>query len=266
MAYDAGFIRRARRRVIANMALWLLAAGVAGAPAAAEWRLRQEQTTVAPAFRLTVKAVLGERELRLHIVWPDAQRTRLTVVDNPGNALGLDELMGANGCLAGVNGGYFHPDATPLGWVVSAGREIHPFEQHRLLSGLLTVRGGQVALSRPAEFKLTTALSDALQAGPFLIDRGRPTPGLDPRKPARRTVVLIDRAGRYGLAATTTPLTLAELAEALATPGVVHELRLARALNLDGGSSTGLWARLPDDVLYLPEVNSPRTVLCLRLR
>lgn len=38
----------------------------------------------------------------------------------------------------------------------------------------------------------------------------------------------------------TQPVTLAVLAGILATPGLLPELKIARALNLDGGSSTAL--------------------------
>ena len=41
---------------------------------------------------------------------------------------------------------------------------------------------------------------------------------------------------------------LAELAQLLVTPGAITEFPVKRALNLDGGPSTGLWFRTPGGV------------------
>jgi uncharacterized protein YigE (DUF2233 family) len=231
------------------------------------WRLQQEQELAvsAPALRVVVKLVAAEPELRLYLVWPDPVRTRLRILDNPGNAQRLEQAMREQACLAGVNGGYFHSDATPLGLVVSAGRRLHPFERVRLLSGLLIVHDRQPRLLRVTEFSPSMELSEALQAGPFLIDRGKPVQGLDNTQRARRTVILMDRVGRYGLAVIESPVTLADLAALLATPGIVHELQVARALNLDGGSSTALWVRArTGEEIYLPERKRVRNFLCVQ--
>jgi hypothetical protein len=40
---------------------------------------------------------------------------------------------------------------------------------------------------------------------------------------------------------TTAPVTLAGLGQILARPGLFGDLKIDRALNLDGGSSTALW-------------------------
>ena len=80
----------------------------------------------------------------------------------------------------------------------------------------------------------------ALQCGPFLVDRGRPVPGLNNTRPARRTFIVtsgFDRAA-IGLCS---DATLAELGEILTTPGMAPDLKVQRALNLDGGSSSAFW-------------------------
>jgi uncharacterized protein YigE (DUF2233 family) len=147
--------------------------------------------------------------------------------------------------------------------MVSEGRKVHPLERARLLSGLLVMHGKEPALLRVSEFSRTARLSDALQAGPFLVDRGKPVRGLDAMKQARRTVVLTDASGRYGLAVTESPVTLADLAAILATRGIVHESRVVRALNLDGGSSSAFWARTASGDVYLREAKRVRNFLCV---
>lgn len=229
------------------------------------WELRQERgiATGSTAFRVVEKTVSGERDTRLRILLPDPAQTRLVVLDNPENKRYLGELFRARDCLAGVNGGYFHPDTRPLGLVVSEGNTLHPLVRARLLSGVLVVTSGQLALLRVQEFSASASPSQALQSGPFLIDRREPVSGLNDTKRARRTVVLSGSASRYGMVVTESLFTLAELATLLATPGIVHELDISRALNLDGGSSSAFWARTADGAVYLPEAKRVRNFLCV---
>lgn len=230
------------------------------------WHLLEERVllTEDARVRLVTKSIMGGREIRLTVIWPDPEKTRLVVLDNRGNTQRLDQAMTQRNCLAGVNGGYFQPDTTPLGLVVSEGHKIQGFHRSRLLSGLVIVQDNQLALLRRAEFSSATSPSNALQAGPFLMDQGKPVVGLHDKKHARRTLVLANQSGGYGLAVVQTPVTLAELAEILATPGILHEMSLHRALNLDGGSSSALWARTTEGEVYLRGLKRVRNFLCIK--
>ncbi len=229
------------------------------------WELQQEQLlpTDSTTFRVVEKTVSGERDARLRILLPDPARTRLAVMDNPGNKGFLRDLLQERNCLAGTNGGFFHPDTRPLGLVVSEGQTIHPLVRARLLSGVLVVTDERLRLLRVGEFSPSAAPSQALQSGPFLIDHRKPVPGLNDRKRARRTVILTGSADQYGVLVSDSFFTLAELATLLATPGIVHELDITRALNLDGGTSSALWARTTKGVVYRPEAKRVRNFLCL---
>jgi uncharacterized protein YigE (DUF2233 family) len=229
------------------------------------WELNSEQeaTTGSAALRAVTKFVSDGDNFRLHLIWPEPLHTRLVVVDNPGNVQRLDQVMRERSCLAGINGGYFQPDMEPLGLLISDGRELNPLHRSRLLGGLLVMRERKLALLRVAEFSREPVPSQALQAGPFLVDDSSPVPGLEDTKRARRTVVLADGSGRYGLAVVEPPLTLARLANLLAAPEVLHELQVVRALNLDGGSSSSLWVRTSDGEVHLPERKRVRNFLCV---
>jgi uncharacterized protein YigE (DUF2233 family) len=171
--------------------------------------------------------------------------------------------MEAEGCQAGVNGGYFHPDRTPLGLVISDGKLLHGFERARLLSGLVVVtRSGQISLLRAAAYKPAPNIWQALQAGPFLVDGGKPVVGLNSKTRAERTAVLSDNAGLFALLKCGS-VTLAELAEILSNPKVISELRVRRALNLDGGSSSGMWVRGEARAFYHPELKTVRNYLAV---
>ena len=229
------------------------------------WELHHERQlpTDSAAFRVIEKTVAGGRETRLRILLPDPSHTRLVVMDNPGNKGFLGDLLREQNCLAGANGGFFHPDTRPLGLVVSEGQTIHPLVRARLLSGVLVVTDEGLRLLRVGEFSPSASPSQALQSGPFLIDHRKPVAGLNDRKRARRTVVLAGSTDQYGVLVTDSYFTLAELATLLATPGIVHELDITRALNLDGGTSSALWARTSEGAVYLAEAKRVRNFLCL---
>ena len=176
----------------------------------------------------------------------------------------LADAMRGAGALAGINGGYFHPDRQPLGLVVSNGVTVHSEERARLLSGVLLVfANGSIRLQRVDEPRPKLILREALQAGPFLVDNGEPVAGLDGKRTARRSVVATDGAGTWAIL-TIDHATLAEAAALLAMPGVLGgDRKIERALNLDGGSSTGLWVKGPGGGTphYTPEFGTVRNFL-----
>jgi uncharacterized protein YigE (DUF2233 family) len=85
------------------------------------------------------------------------------------------------------------------------------------------------------------ALAQAIQSFPMLVfPGGEVAPIEDDGKRARRTAVALDRAGRLLLIASpTSEFTLRGFADWLGG----GDLDIDRALNLDGGSSTGLFLR-----------------------
>jgi uncharacterized protein YigE (DUF2233 family) len=210
----------------------------------AEWVLVKDSLRVAPAgldFREREVAD-GSARATLWVVAFDPKTHSFAVMDNPDGAYDLGSASAKRGALAAVNGGYFHPDKTPLGLVVRQGTQIHPQERSRLLSGVVSATAKGVAIQRAGAFKLSPAVREALQAGPFLVENGKPIAGLNTTRTAARTVVFQDAKGRAGFVICKSA-TLSETAAMLASPAVFPEAKLVRALNLDGGSSTALWVR-----------------------
>lgn len=163
------------------------------------------------------------------------------------------------GALAGCNASYFHEDFRPLGLVISGGKTIHGQERARLLSGILAVRGGRIELVRSPAFRPGSDVSAAIQAGPWLVEDGAGIAGLDNVKRARRTIVATDGRGRWALLATS-PVTLADAAGLLAGGLAIPDWEVRDALNLDGGSSTALWAAGSPGML-IPEYGYVRNFL-----
>jgi uncharacterized protein YigE (DUF2233 family) len=182
----------------------------------------------------------GETDVELHLVQFNAAAHTLAVLDDPASRYDLATAAQKRGALAAINGGYFHPDRTPLGLVIRQGVQIHPREKARLLSGLVVVTKGRIALLRAAEFKPGAGVWEALQAGPFLVDAGEPVAGLNAERRAMRTFVFSQGSEQFGFGVCAS-LTLAETGSVLATRNLVPGGKIRRALNLDGGSSSGLW-------------------------
>ena len=228
-------------RFLFTVAVLLPFSAVLASAAPAEWRLEKSEALPTRSASVTLQTLTLQNDgtLETHLVTFDRSRCALRVLDlAPGRTVA--EAAQKSGALAGVNGGYFKPDRTPLGLVISRGVTLHPLESAKILTGVLAVTPRGATLLRTSEVKAGPELREALQAGPFLVDHGKAVAGLTAIRRAERTVLLADSKGVAALL-TTAPVTLAELGSILATPGILPGLKIDRALNLDGGSSTALW-------------------------
>lgn len=229
-----------RKLSVAILAFWCSAA------AQAEWRVfSSEKIATAPAgvVHVETRAEDDQNDGRatLHLAIFSMKTATLRVIDDPAERhASLAETMQREHCIAGVNGGYFDPDYAPVGLLISDARVVAPLRKARLLSGVLTVVNGRVQIQRPTEFSAKTKPVAARQSGPFLVNAGKPIAGLNDTRPARRTFVATGDADRVAIGYCSY-VTLAQLGTLLATSGVAPEFKIQRALNLDGGSSSGFW-------------------------
>jgi hypothetical protein len=93
---------------------------------------------------------------------------------------------------------------------------------------------------RRAEYGPKYKPTDLIQAGPFLVDKGVTVRGLSPENSRRRTFVMHD-GGKWFALGLSDSFTLAELGQVLATKEISPGRTIHRALNLDGGTSSGLY-------------------------
>ncbi len=190
----------------------------------------------------------GAKEVELQVVLFDSGRCDLRVIDQTNGWAGsgvIRDVMRSVHAVAGVNGGFFTPGFHPMGLVVADGVSSGGFQNSGLVSGGVAtgVRGPMLVWN--SEFQAADAFSQFLQAGPRLVSQGEPVAGLSPSKKATRTFVATDGESRWAVGLAKSP-SLKELAEVLASPGLLPELRVTRALNLDGGRSSSLWVRRED--------------------
>jgi exopolysaccharide biosynthesis protein len=182
----------------------------------------------------------------------------LRILQNQDGADSLAEVMRHEKCLAGVNGGYFDEKFAPIGLRMANGQMIAPLQRARLISGVLVASSRGVQIVRSREFSRRAGATTAIQCGPFLVDRGQPIGGLNDSHLARRTFAATTTGDR-ALVGVCSGVSLAEFSKALATTSFAEDLRIERALNLDGGSSTGFWfARENGSAFSIPEQKSVR--------
>ncbi|MBP7133875.1 phosphodiester glycosidase family protein [Patescibacteria group bacterium] len=157
-----------------------------------------------------------------------------------------------------INGAYFHEDYLPSGFMRVSGTRIGTRSFDLEKSGVILLH--PLRMIDTAERKLDlTAYPNALQSYPFLINKGVVAIQQDSGKIARRTFLGLDDQGHiYVGVAPYAPLSLYQLAQALA----VLPISWSTVLNLDGGPSTGLFARYGQaEDLYDSYVPVPNTIL-----
>jgi exopolysaccharide biosynthesis protein len=182
----------------------------------------------------------------------------LRILQNEDGADGLGEMMRNEKCLAGVNGGYFDEKFAPIGLRIANGQTIASLQRARLITGVLVASSRGVQIVRSREFSRRPTVTAAIQCGPFLVDRGQPISGLNDFHVARRTFVATT-GGSRALIGVCSGVSLAELAKILATTSLAEDLKIERALNLDGGSSSAFWfARETGNEFSIPEQTSVR--------
>src|SRR6266536_5152392 len=177
----------------------------------------------------------------------------LRVLQNKDGAESLADVMRHEKCVAAVNGGYFDEKFAPIGLRMANGQMIAPLQRARLITGVLVASSRGVQIVRSREFSRRAGVTAAVQCGPFLVDRGQSIGGLNDSRPARRTFAATT-TGNRALVGVCSNVSLAELSRMLATTSFAEDLRIERALNLDGGSSTGFWfARENSSAFSIPE-------------
>ncbi len=151
--------------------------------------------------------------------------------------------------LLAVNAGYFEGDGAPTGLLAGKGVAFG-VAGRRGGTGIVVVRERRASLVPfTASFELGGPAELAVQAGPRLLEAdGRPGIRTDDGQRAPRTVLCLGEGGRRVdlilVWRTANPLAgpgLFALSRALSTPLLPPDpRRCERALNLDGGPSTGL--------------------------
>lgn len=203
-------------------------------------------------------------DAKLHLAIFHPRGTSLRVIDQPETPRrDLAEVAQEKQALAGVNGGYFDPQDAPVGLLVSGGKKIAPLSSAHLLSGVLFSTGQRVDVVRAKHFVLSAKVKEAVQCGPLLLERGKPVAGLNETRTARRTFAAVNENGSVAALGYCSAVSLADLAEILGLSNTAGAAKFARALNLDGGSSSAFWCAGGRNSFSVSEQKSVRDFVVL---
>jgi len=219
----------------------------------AEWTIAQRHDFGDLSGKIHASELLlndAATEVEMQIIYFAPRDVRFQVALNlDGKIEGVRNAVDATAGIAGINGGYFESDLRPLGLLVSEGRTIHSVQRAKLLSGVFLVKQGRPEIIRIQALTSIKGIETAIQCGPFLVERGQPVPGLNADRIAARTFVFSCGPGCWGFGICRSA-TLAATGEIIAKAELIRDRHVIQALNLDGGSSTALYAKFDNREIY----------------
>jgi len=213
------------------------------ASAHAEWKISSADSESGRGGiehrHVTVEDAASGQRVIIDLAVFSAKSTALRVIDNP-DGQGLSAMMKREKFVCGVNGGYFDTEFKPIGLRVADGTTLSPLRRARLITGILLQSDRGIDVIRISEFSGTKKVIAAIQSGPFLVEGNNRIRGLNDSQMARRTFAGIATNDRAFLVFCS-DVTLAELANIVATTPIIADSKIRRAMNLDGGSSSAFW-------------------------
>ncbi len=184
----------------------------------------------------------GDRSDRLRLARIDPAQTRLRVLYDPNRPRRVSAWLSESQALVAVNGNFFDPQNHALGLVIQDGQR-RDGVAYDGFGGMLAVSGDEVRVRWNVQEPYGgEPLTYAVQNFPMLVlPGGSPNPDIDDNgRASPRTAVAQDRSGRILFVMSPMPtFTLTEFGQWLAA----SDLDLETALNLDGGTSSGLVLR-----------------------
>ena len=204
---------------------------------------------------------------RLAILRLDPHHVRFRVHYDPGQPEPVSGWAERLGARVVVNAGYFTPENRTIGLLIGDGQSWG--EPYGDFAGLFAVdTNDQVSVRwlRERPYDPAEPLHQAVMSFPLLVKPGGALgfpADADDGTPSRRTVVGQDTQGRIlFLVAPRGYLSLHRLAQFL----VGSDLAIDAALNLDGGSSTGLWLDLGGERVSIDSRTAIPAVIAIDVR
>lgn len=150
----------------------------------------------------------------------------------------VNEYAEHSKALITINGGFFDKNYQPLGLRITNGKQNSPLKNISWW-GVFYIKHNKAFLSGARQFVADRRIDFAVQSGPRLLINGQ-IPALKPGR-AERSALGITRDGNVIILITdNAPVSTSELADIMKAP----PLNCLSALNLDGGSSSQLHARI----------------------
>lgn len=199
-------------------------------------------TTLSPGFEyLDINDKSISPWSHIHAFRINLSRYQLAIL--PANQLAkpnasIGELANFSKAVLAINGGFFDPNYQPLGLRISQQQQINPLKRISWW-GVFYIEGEKPHVSSWRHFTANKQISFAVQSGPRILINGK-IPQLKAGRDERSALGITYDDHVIVLVTENAPLSTNDLALLMQSP----PLNCKNALNLDGGSSSQLVARL----------------------
>ena len=218
--------------------------------------------TLAPGIEYREwRVTINDRSDRLRLARVDPTQVRVRVLYQPDSPRRVSEWLASTQAQLVINGNYFDPQNQALGLIVADG--VRAGVNYEGFGGMLAIGENTVKVrwNVSAPYRSDEALVYGLQNFPMLVLPGGQanTQIDDNQRLAPRSVVAQDRSGRLiFLVSPSLMFTLTGLGQWLAA----SDLDIDTALNLDGGTSSGLLLREGTQIIGVDSwVNVPSVIV-----
>ncbi len=226
------------------------------------FRLSDDWQTLAPGLAIrdmiiTTDEDTGARKLHFTALKVDPELLHLEVMQDTLTPRTVTAWRDDLGALAVINGGYFTEENLTAGFLIAQGVRSGTANKNGY-AGTFYLKANGTAGIRSTLLEPYTPdedLAGAIQSYPLLVLDSIPQVLQDSGKLARRTIVATDIDGNMLLMVGRDFSTLYEVSQALAL-----EAGILTALNLDGGSSSGMSVLVDAAAYRIPSAQVPNVI------
>ncbi|WP_133135459.1 phosphodiester glycosidase family protein [Legionella rowbothamii] len=171
----------------------------------------------------------------------DLNKNKLAIVSAKSLSLknaSADQFAEHSQALLSINGGFFDHQFNPLGLRINNYRQENPLKRISWW-GVFYVKNNKAYISSLNRFRQDDEISFAMQSGPRLLIKGK-IPSLKPGEADRSALGITAKGKVIILVSTNATMSTNKLAHLLKAP----PLSCVDAINLDGGSSSQLYAHI----------------------
>ncbi len=177
----------------------------------------------------------------VHVFRVDLSQNKLALVTAKNLALknaSADQFAEYSKALISINGGFFDHQFNPLGLRINNNKLQNPIKRISWW-GIFSIKNNRPSISTIRQFHQDSDIEFAIQSGPRLLIKGR-IPSLKVGSADRSALGITPDGKVIILVSTNAPMSTFELAQMLKAP----PLNCIDAINLDGGSSSQLYAHM----------------------
>lgn len=185
---------------------------------------------------------------RIHAFRIDLSQNKLDLAfasEHHAAATTVKSMAQESHALIAINGGFFTPELKPIGLRIKQG-EIKSKLKATSWWGIFLINNNQAHIVAQQDYDNSKKVEFAVQGGPRLVADGEILQKLKSGT-AERTALGITKNGKIVILVTdNAPLEMSVLADIMSAPEDQNGFNCVNALNLDGGSSTQLYAQIGD--------------------